>query len=319
MQIVFLDSGSMNPGDIDFKPLSELGEFISYEQTSPYRVIERSINADIVITNKVKLFENELKQLPNLKMVQLAATGTNNVDLKYTKANKIVVCNVSGYSTPSVAQHVFSLILAYLNQSETYFSETKSKEWCQKPGFSYWHNPILELKDKTFGVYGFGNIGRAVAKIALAFEMKVLTVNKYPERNPVQGVTNVTEEELFKASDFVSLHSSLNDSTFHLIDKTTLSLMKNNAVIINTGRGDLINEEDLKDSLEQNQIGAALLDVLSEEPPQEDHILLTTQNCFITPHQAWASQEARTRLLMGMVTNIKAFQNGEDLLSQVNL
>ena len=316
LKIVFLDSYTLNPGDLDISSLQLLGEFVSYERTSREDLLARCRDANIIISNKVKLDKDILCQLPNLKMIQIAATGTNNVDLDFAKEKGIVVCNVSGYSTSSVAQHVFASLLAYLNRCETYFRETQNNAWSKKSDFSYWHDPIRELKDKTLGVLGFGKIGQAVAKIALAFEMKVIAVNKHAKTFSLSGVQNVSIDELLECSDVISLHTPLNDSTFEMINATTLNKMKPTTILVNTGRGQLINELELSIALKERAIEAALLDVLSVEPPASDHVLLSTPHCFITPHQAWTSQESRQRLLDGILQNIKGFQSG-NLTNQV--
>jgi len=306
-KIVFLDSRTLNPGDVDVSELEKLGVLTFYESTSQNLVVERCQDAQIIISNKVKLTKEIIDALPQLKMIQIAATGMNNVDVEFAKSKGIHVCNVVGYSTSSVAQHVFAMILAHLNQCESYFAESNNKEWSKKSDFSYWHKPIDELQDKTFGVWGFGNIGQAVARIAVAFGMKVIAVNKYPERLSIDDVENVSVQELLESADFISLHTPLNDQTFEMINGESISIMKKTAVIINTGRGQLINEMALAQALDEGIISAALLDVLSMEPPAEDHVLLSTQNAFITPHQAWASLPARRRLLKGIVENISSF------------
>jgi len=313
MKIVFLDAYTLNPGDLDLSPLLQLGELTVYDRTPEYQVISRCKDADIIISNKVKLSSEIIAQLPKLKFIQIAATGTNNVDLAFAKENKIVVANVSGYSTSSVSQHVFATLLAFLNRSESYFKQSQEKKWAQCQDFSYWDIPIRELKDKTFGVWGLGKIGQAVAQIAFAFEMKVIAVNKHPEYTKRSNIENVSTEQLLESSDVISLHTPLNDSTFEMINTETLSKMKTSAILINTGRGQLIDEAALAQALKEKKIAAALLDVLTSEPPPENHILLTTPNCFITPHQAWASQESRQRLLDGIVANIKGFQIGKYL------
>jgi len=310
MKIVFLDSHTLSPGDIDLKPLHELGALEIYDRTKSSDIYERTKNADVIITNKVQIKEDILKQLPQLKMIQVAATGYNSVDVVAAKKQNITVCNVSGYSTSSVVQHVMSNILSYRNTPQQYFDESRKGVWSQNLDFSYWHKSIQELSGQTFGVLGFGKIGRQVAHVAKAFGMQVIAVNKYPEKYPMENVEFVDIETIFKKSDILSLHVPLNPTTKYIVNSKNLSLMKSSALLINTGRGDLIKETELKIALESNTIEAAFLDVLSQEPPPSDHVLLGVKNCYITPHQAWASLQSRERLLNGIVENIKAFEKG---------
>ena len=220
--------------------------------------------------------------------------------------------NVSGYSTPSVAQHVFALLFALTNKVESYNLEVHQGVWSEQIDFSYWHNPILEIKEKVIGIYGFGKIGQEVGKIALAFGMQVIAHHKHPERDKMEGVEFVSLDDLFRRSDVLTLHAPLNKSNEGIISQQNISKMKKSAFLINTGRGGLINEPDLKTALENGMIAGAGLDVLSQEPPPSDHILLNTKNCIITPHQAWASQSARQRLMNELAKNIKAYLKGQD-------
>ena len=311
MKIVFLDAYTLNPGDLDLSALENLGEVSVYDSTTPDQLKERAEEAEIIITNKYVMNEEAISQLPHLKYIIVAATGYNNVDLTVTKQKDIKVSNVRNYSTPSVCQHVFAMLLSYLHQCETYNREAHDKTWTKKNTWSYWHNPILELKGKTLGILGFGKIGQEVAQVAKAFGMKVIATHKYPERDKVDAVSFVDIETLFAEADILSLHAPLNDSTNKIINESSLSKMKSSAILINTARGGLIHEEDLGKALDERKIAAALLDVLSSEPPSEDHLLLNSQNCFITPHQAWASQASRGRLLQGIIDNIKAYAKGE--------
>jgi len=311
LKIVFLDSYTLNPGDLDLSPISELGELHLYDRTNPDQILDRCQDAEIIISNKVKIGLDIMHSLPSLKFIQVAATGTNNIDLDAAKSIGLPVCNAVGYSSISVAQHVFAVLLSYHNQVDRYFKDSTNLVWSQQSDFSYWHRSLKELSGQTLGVWGFGNIGRAVTKIALSFGMKVIVINKYPQHDPLPEVRNVTKEELLAESDIITLHTSLNDSTFEMINAESLAHMKPTALLVNTGRGQLINESDLYHALESNQIQAAFLDVLSKEPPDADHLLLKAKNCFITPHQAWASLEARKRLLKIMVQNIKSYTIGE--------
>ncbi len=308
--IVFLDANSLGRDEIDFSILSELGQVTLYDNTESAQLIERCKSAQIIISNKVKIEATHIEQLPALKMIQVAATGYNNVAVSAARDRGITVCNVSGYSTSSVAQHVFAMLLSYLNNCSLYYTESQSGVWSRQSSFSYWHGPIEELADETMGIFGFGKIGMAVAKIALAYDMKVLAVSKYPDKNQLTGVQFVDMDALLRSSDILSLHAPLNPLTKGVIDAHALGIMKKDAILINTSRGPLINEDDLYEALENDQISVALLDVLSQEPPPQDHPLLGVKNCFITPHQAWASLQSRKRLLQGISDNIRAFLSG---------
>ena len=309
--IVFLDSYTTNPGDLDWSPLEALGPVRLYDRTPDELIIERSALADVLITNKTPLTATTLALLPKLKLVCVAATGYNIVDVKAARDRSIPVCNVSGYSTPAVAQHVFALMLAFTNRVAEYSAETHAGEWSRAADFSYWHQPLTELAGKTLGIYGLGAIGQATARVALAFGMEVIAVHKHPQRDAMAGVRFVDPPALWAESDFVTLHVPLTEKTQGLIQADTLRQMKSSAILINTGRGGLVVETDLRSALEQGQIAGAALDVLSSEPPPADHPLFGAPNCLITPHQAWASQEARQRLLAGIVENIRSWQRGE--------
>ena len=309
-KIVFLDSYTTNPGDLDWSALEALGPVTLYDRTPAELIVERSAQADIVITNKTPLSATTLALLPKLKLICVAATGYNIVDVAAARKREIPVCNVSGYSTPAVAQHVFALALAFTNRVRAYSAETHAGAWSRSADFSYWHEPLTELSGKTLGIYGLGTIGQATARIALAFGMNVIAVHKHPQRDALEGVRFVDPPTLWAESDVVTLHVPLTAQTEGLIDAAVLAQMKPSALLINTGRGGLVVETDLRKALEQGQIAGAGLDVLSSEPPPADHPLLGAPNCLLTPHQAWASQEARRRLLAGIVANIRSWQEG---------
>jgi glycerate dehydrogenase len=310
-QIVFLDSYTTNPGDLDWSPLEALGTVRLHDRTPAELIIERSAQADILITNKTPLTANTLALLPKLKLICVAATGYNIVDVAAARNRNVPVCNVSGYSTPAVAQHVFALMLAFTNRVADYSAESHAGAWSRAADFSYWHEPLTELAGKTLGIYGLGAIGQATARVALAFGMEVIAVHKHPQRDAMAGVRFVEAPTLWAESDFITLHVPLTEQTQGLIDADTLRQMKSSAILINTGRGGLVVEADLRAALEQGQIAGAGLDVLSSEPPAPDHPLIGAPNCLITPHQAWASQEARQRLLAGVVENIRSWQQGK--------
>jgi len=310
IKIVALDGHTLNPGDLNWEGLTALSHFEVYPHSTNEEVLKRAKDADILIVNKVVLNENILKHLSHLKYICVSATGYNNVDLEFCKQNKILVSNVVGYSTPAVVQHVFALLFALTNQVEKYNQEVQNGVWSNQPNFSYWHQPIFEVFEKTLGIYGFGKIGQAVAKAALGFGMKVIAFHKHPERDKMEGVEFVSLEKLFAESDVLTLHAPLNKNSQGIICTKNIALMKPSAFIINTGRGGLVVEPDLKEALHNNIIAGAGLDVLTQEPPPLDHILIGVKNCIITPHQAWASKAARERLMDELVKNVDGFLRG---------
>jgi glycerate dehydrogenase len=313
VKAVFLDAHTLNPGDIDFSNLTHLVDLKTYSRSSQDQIVERLEDVEILITNKCRISKEVIDQCPKLNFIQVAATGFDNIDVAYANSRNIVVCNVGAYSTQSVAQHVFAMLLSYLNRTETYNRQVVQGVWSASPDFSYWDSPIQELSGLTFGIIGFGKIGRAVSNIASAFGMNVIAYNRNPLDSESENVRFRDLNEVLENSDVLSLHASLNASSENLINSQTISRMKKNMILINTARGGLINEQDLFEGLENETIGAALLDVLSEEPPAADHILLNAKNCFITPHQAWASHGSRERLLKGIVQNIQAFLIGGNM------
>lgn len=306
----------MNPGDLDMSSLHNLGHVTIYDQSLPSELVARALQAEIVITNKCIINSDILDQLPKLKYIQVAATGYNNIDLQACKEKNIIVANVSGYSTSSVAQHVFAMLLEYHNSIAQYTSETRAGVWPTKQ-WTYWHNPIEELHGKQFGIVGLGTIGKAVKSIALAFGMEVLSPSRGAEKDIESDVTYLYWKAFLQTCDYITLHCPLNDTTHHLMDKKALKLMKANSVLINTSRGPVIDEEALYHALTNDTIKAALLDVLSNEPPSSENILLPLHNCHITPHQAWGSKQARERLLDGIVLNITDFISGRSVASRI--
>jgi len=313
IRICFLDSYTLSPGDLDLTELKMLGDVQLFERTPNNQILSRAKDVDVLITNKCILTKEIIDNLPSLKLIQVAATGYNNVDLNAARKNDIMVCNISGYSTKSVAQHVFAMLLNFINQVHVYNSECKAGEWSKKQDFSYWHNPIPALNEMTFGIIGYGKIGQAVAKIASAFGLKIIVSQKYDLTSEDSNISFESQDYIFENSDILSLHVPLNDSTDKFINQSSLEKMKNNAILINTGRGGLINEDDLASALNSGKIAAALLDVLSSEPPKKTNVLVSAKNCFITPHQAWANQYARKKLLRGVIDNIKGFYNNAPL------
>jgi len=313
MKICILDGSTLNPGDLSWSSLEEFGELYIYDRTSANKIIDRAQDADILIVNKVKLDKSLLQQMPNLRLICISATGFDNVDIQAAKDLGIAVCNVKGYSTSGVAQHVFAQLLSYFNQPKDFWSKVSEGKWSKSEDFCFYLNPIEELQGKRIGIYGFGQIGQQLAKLALAFGMQVQAVNKYPERSQIDGVEFVEPETLIRTSEILSLHIPLNQSSKQMINKALIETMPKQAILVNTGRGGLIHEAELADSLNNGIIRAAFLDVLSSEPPQANNPLLDAENCFITPHVAWASVASRKRLMEGLALNIAAFLDNTPL------
>ena len=311
MKIVVLDALAMNPGDLSWDTLKELGETKIYDRSSVSETPERIAEADVVLTNKSFLTEEIIADAQNLKYIGVMATGYNIVDLTAAAKRNIIVTNVPAYSTASVAQLVFSFILELANHTMLYAESVGKGDWVKSKDFSYQLKPTMELQNKTLGIVGFGQIGQAVAKTALAFGMKVISSHKHPERDQMEGVHFVDEETCFSESDFVSLHCPLNDENKAFVNEVLLNKMKPTACLINTSRGGIINEQDLANALNSGKIACAGLDVLSTEPPSPENPLLKAKNCYITPHIAWATFEARTRLMKTLVENIKAFMDNK--------
>lgn len=310
MKIVILDGYTANPGDLTWKPLEEIGRLTVYDRTRPEDTLLRAKDAEIVLTNKVCLRRQEIEQLPRLKYIGVLATGYNVVDVAAAKERGIIVTNVPAYSTESVAQMVFAHLLTVTNRTEHYAIQNRNGKWAASPDFAYWDTPLTELAGKTFGIVGLGNIGKRVAAIAQAFDMKVLAYTSKKAEELPSGISKRTLAELLAESDVVSLHCPLTPDTHHLINREAIQKMKSSAILINTGRGPLVNEQDVADALHGNRLRAYCADVLSEEPPRADNPLLQCENAFITPHIAWATEEARGRLLAVAIDNVKAFVVG---------
>ena len=311
MNIVILDGYTLNPGDQNWAPVNTLGKVTVYDRSSPDQIVERAMDADAVLVNKVILNESVLSQLPKLRYIGVCATGYNNIDINSTNKYGIVVTNVKAYGPASVAQHTFALLLALVNHIELHSQSVRNGDWATSEDFCYWKTPLVELAGKTIGLVGLGDIGSQVAKIASAFGMKVIAYRKNPEQTHNTDIEMVSMETLFKQSDVISLHCPLTEETKDLINAERLLWMKPTAYLLNTGRGPLINEEDLANALKNKTIAGAGLDVLSCEPPRTDNPLITAPNCVITPHIAWASFEARKRLLQMVADNLSAFMEGE--------
>lgn len=310
MKIVVLDGYTLNPGDLSWEKICSLAkETYIHDRTRPEDTFERCKGADIVLTNKTVLDAWILKKLPQLKFIGILATGYNVVDIKQAMKQNIIVTNVPAYSSDSVAQMVFAHILTYTNNVAGHSDSVKSGKWTNNKDFCYWETPQVELKNKNIGVIGLGNIGIRVAQIAIAFGMKVYAYTS--KKNFKEEIQPVSIETLFKISDILTLHCPLTEDTKEIINAGNLSIMKKTSMIINTGRGGLINEKDLAAALNNNIIAAAGIDVLSNEPPMANNPLLEAKNCTITPHIAWATKEARIRLMDITYNNIKSFIDGK--------
>ena len=314
MKIVVLDGFTMNPGDLSWGELDKLGTLKVYDRTSPEQLLERTADAEAVLTNKTVINASALRNMPKLKYVGVLATGYNVVDIAVAKELGIVVTNIPAYSTESVAQMVFAHILNITHSVGCYAQEAHAGVWSRQADFSYTNSPLMELYGKRIGIIGLGNTGSATARIAKAFGMEVLAYTSKPQSALPEGVNKATSvEEIFSNSDIVSLHCPLNDKTAEIVNARHLSLMKESAILINTGRGGLVNENDLAEALKAHRIKAAGLDVMVNEPPMENNPLLGLDNCFITPHIAWATYEARTRLMNKTVMNLKSFIEGKTI------
>ena len=310
MQIVLLDGYASNPGDLTWEPLKEMGEVTVYDRTQPSEVVERAHDAEIIVTNKVTLTRQTLEQLPNLRLICVLATGYNTIDTLAARDLGITVCNVPAYSTDSVAQMVFALILNMTNRVAHYARQTREGRWSAAPDFCYWDLPVSELAGKTLGIVGLGHIGAKVASIAREFGMDIFAFTSKNSIDLPDYIQKTTLEGLFGVSDILTLHCPLTPDTHELINARTLARMKHGALLVNTGRGPLVNEADVAEALASGQLGGYGADVMCSEPPAADNPLFAQPNAFITPHIAWASVEARQRLLNATFGNIRAFQDG---------
>ena len=311
MKIVILDGYNANPGDYSWKELNSFGEVEIYDRTSRDEVIERAKDADMVLTNKVVLKGETLAQLPQLKYIGILATGYNIIDVDETRARGIVVANVPAYSTDSVAQMTFAHVLNITNRIEHYADQNRKGQWSEAADFCYWDTPLSELAGKTFGIVGLGNIGQKVARIALSFGMRVIAFTSKRAEELPEGVEKANLEELLMQSDVLSLHCPLTENTREMINRQSLAKMKRGAILVNTGRGPLVNEADVAEALAEGRLAGYGSDVMSSEPPKADNPLLKQPNAFITPHIAWATAEARGRLMATAIENAKAFIAGK--------
>lgn len=312
LQIAVLDRCTVTNGDISFASMEAVGE-ITYYDVLPQEEIAAAIGErDAVVVNKARITAEVMDACPNLKFIGLFATGYNNIDTVAAAERDIVVCNVPGYSTHSVAQHTFALMLHFASRADDYAASVARGDWANAATFSYLSYPTFELCGRTLGIYGYGNIGRAVAAIGRAFGMHVIATTRTP-RPAEDGVEFVTADELFSRSDYLSLHCPLTAETRHLVNATTLALMKSTAYIINTARGGVIEEDALADALNSGRLAGAGIDVLDREPMRPGHPYLTAKNCYITPHVAWGTLDARTRLIGMVAENLRAFEAGKPI------
>ena len=311
MRIVILDGFTATQHDLSWKEVEMLGEVIVYDRTRPADTVERCRGAVAVLTNKVVLSADVIAQLPELKYIGVLATGYNVVDLEAARQQGIVVTNIPAYSTMSVAQMVFAHILNVTMHVDHYAVENRNGRWSRSEDFCWMDTPVVELSGKILGIVGLGNIGSAVARIANAFGMEVMAVTSKEQPLLPNYIKKVTTDELFHTSDFISLHCPLTESTRGLICRESIAKMKPGVVIINTGRGPLVNEQDMAEALQQGRVGAFCADVLAQEPPAANHPLSGSPRAYITPHIAWASREARMRLIHIAAANLEAFLNGK--------
>ncbi len=307
MKIVITDGYTLNPGDLNWDPFKEFGTIQNHQRTLPVEAIARCFDADIIVTNKTIIDANVIEAASHLKMIAVTATGYNNVDTLAAKNKKVPVCNVPGYGTHSVAQHVFALLLELCNHVGRNAASVAKGEWASATDWSYSVDPIIELNEKTLGIIGMGKIGRQVAGIAHAFGMQVLYHGGHSNEPYCKEVSLY---ELFMQGDFISLHCPLTANNAGFVNKELLGLMKPTAYLLNTARGALINEKELAQVLYQKTIAGAALDVLSMEPPEKGNPLTGLSNCIITPHNAWMSAAARQRVMDITVENIRAFLKG---------
>jgi glycerate dehydrogenase len=303
MNIVVLDGYTLNPGDLSWDALRELGSCEIYDRSAPDEIVPRSTSAEIVLTNKVKLNGEYMSSVPTLKYIGVTATGYNIVDVAAARERKVIVTNVPTYGTQSVAQMTFALLLELTQHVGHHAQSVREGRWTRSPDFCYWDYPLIELDGLTLGIIGFGRIGKMVGQLAEAFGMKVLT---HSRKQPVAEM-----ETLFRRSDIISLHCPLTPQTEHLVNEKRLAWMKPTAFLLNTSRGPLIDESALAKALNEGRIAGAGLDVLAVEPPTADNPLLRAKNCLITPHIAWATRAARSRLMEAVVENVRAYLTGE--------
>lgn len=318
MKICILDGYSLNPGDLDWSPVERLGDVTLFDRTPADKIVERAADADIVLTNKVPFSADTLRQLPRLRFICVLATGYNIIDTEAAARQGVVIANIPAYSTMSVAQMAFAHILNITNHVASYAREVADGKWTNCPDFCFWDSALTELAGKTMGIVGLGNTGMATARIAVAMGMKVVALTSKSADTLPEGITPAPLDDVLASADVVSLHCPLTPSTRHLINAASIAKMKPSAILINTGRGPLVDEQAVADALNGGRLAAFGADVLSQEPPRGDNPLLSARNCFLTPHIAWATLEARTRLMSTATENVRQFIAGEPVANRVN-
>lgn len=318
MKICILDGYSLNPGDLDWSPVERLGDVTLFDRTPADKIVERAADADIVLTNKMPFSADTLRQLPRLRFICVLATGYNIIDTEAAARQGVVVANIPAYSTMSVAQMAFAHILNITNHVASYAREVADGKWTNCPDFCFWDSALTELAGKTMGIVGLGNTGMATARIAVAMGMKVVALTSKSADTLPEGITPAPLDDVLASADVVSLHCPLTPSTRHLINAASIAKMKPSAILINTGRGPLVDEQAVADALNGGRLAAFGADVLSQEPPRGDNPLLSARNCFLTPHIAWATLEARTRLMSTATENVRQFIAGEPVANRVN-
>lgn len=318
MKICILDGYSLNPGDLDWSPVERLGDVTLFDRTPADKIVERAADADIVLTNKVPFSADTLRQLPRLRFICVLATGYNIIDTEAAARQGVVVANIPAYSTMSVAQMAFAHILNITNHVASYAREVADGKWTNWPDFCFWDSALTELAGKTMGIVGLGNTGMATARIAVAMGMKVVALTSKSADTLPEGITPAPLDDVLASADVVSLHCPLTPSTRHLINAASIAKMKPSAILINTGRGPLVDEQAVADALNGGRLAAFGADVLSQEPPRGDNPMLSARNCFLTPHIAWATLEARTRLMSTATENVRQFIAGEPVANRVN-
>lgn len=318
MKICILDGYSLNPGDLDWSPVERLGDVTLFDRTPADKIVERAADADIVLTNKVPFSADTLRQLPRLRFICVLATGYNIIDTEAAARQGVVVANIPAYSTMSVAQMAFAHILNITNHVASYAREVADGKWTNCPDFCFWDSALTELAGKTMGIVGLGNTGMATARIAVAMGMKVVALTSKSADTLPEGITPAPLDDVLASADVVSLHCPLTPSTRHLINAASIAKMKPSAILINTGRGPLVDEQAVADALNGGRLATFGADVLSQEPPRGDNPLLSARNCLLTPHIAWATLEARTRLMSTATENVRQFIAGEPVANRVN-
>lgn len=311
MKIVVLDGYAANPGDLTWEGLKAIGECTLYDRTTPEEVLQRAAGAEVILTNKVIINADHMAALPELKYIGVLATGYNVVDTVAAKERGIIVTNIPAYSTASVAQMVFAHILNITTQVSHHAEEVRKGRWTNHQDFCFWDTPLMELREKKIGLVGLGNTGYTTARVAIGFGMQVYAFTSKSHFQLPPEIKKIDLDQLFSECDIISLHCPLVPETHELVNARRLATMKPTAILINTGRGSLVNEQDLADALNSGKIRAAGVDVLSTEPPRADNPLLTAKNCYVTPHIAWATTEARERLMTLAISNLQGYMAGK--------